>query len=79
MAVWRITRAVAESGRGRSTWYSHVATGLMVRPFSLGKNSSGVLSEEVEAINRAWAAGKNEDEIKQLVRSLHAARAEVIA
>ncbi|KJG58540.1 hypothetical protein UA38_06545 [Photobacterium kishitanii] len=53
-----------------STHYLHIQQGLMVKPISLGANSSAYPLYEIEAINAARISGKNDEEIKLLVSEL---------
>lgn len=69
--------AVSEaSGIPRATLYLRMAQGLWTRPVSLssGGRSVGWPASEVEALNAARIAGKSDDEIRDLVVSLEAAR-----
>lgn len=64
------------TGRGRSSRYNDIAAGLMTEPVRIGRAAVGWPAGEVQAINRARIAGKSDDEIRELVRCLHAARKE---
>ena len=57
-------------GLGATAFYERVDKGLLPRPFRLGAHASGLLSTEIEAIVRAWAAGKTQDELRALVVKL---------
>ncbi|WP_318461909.1 helix-turn-helix transcriptional regulator [Photobacterium leiognathi] len=59
-----------------STHYMHIQQGLMVKPISLGVNSSAYPVYEIEAINAAKISGKSDEEIKLLVSSLMKKRSE---
>ncbi|MGD6737965.1 helix-turn-helix transcriptional regulator [Photobacterium leiognathi] len=60
-----------------STHYMHIQQGLMVKPISLGANSSAYPLYEIETINAARISGKSDEEIKQLVSELMKKRSEV--
>ncbi|MGZ4993373.1 MAG: helix-turn-helix transcriptional regulator [Methylobacter sp.] len=65
------------SGRlsiSRSTWLSWVKDGLAPAPIKLGVRSNAWPAHEIAALSQARIAGKTNDEIKQLVQGLHAAR-----
>jgi len=65
------------SGRfsiSRSTWLNWVRDGLAPAPIKLGVRSNAWPSHEISALSQARIAGKSNDEIKQLVQELHAAR-----
>jgi len=63
-----------ETGYSRSTLYARVADGLFTKPLKLGARSVGWPAAEVAVINRARIASHSDDEIRQLVRRLEAAR-----
>lgn len=72
--ILRMPATCANSGNARSTIYLRISQGLWTRPVSLGARAVGWPASEVEAINAARIAGKSDDEIRQLVRELEAAR-----
>ena len=57
-----------------STVYDHQKKGLITPAVSLGPKARGWPSSEIDAILNARIAGKSEDEIKNLVITLTAAR-----
>jgi prophage regulatory protein len=63
-----------ETGYSRSTLYARVAEGLFTKPLKLGGRTVGWPAAEVAEINRARIASRSDDEIRQLVRRLEAAR-----
>jgi prophage regulatory protein len=66
---------VSEARRNQSKAgiYNNIKDGLLPHPVKLGRSSAWPESE-IEAINAAIIAGKSDDEIRQLVRELEAAR-----
>lgn len=64
----------AATGFPRSTLYERIAKRLFTRPVSLGGRAKGWPRREVRALNEARIAGKSDDEIRQLVERLEAAR-----
>lgn len=77
-AILRGPAVDQETGRGRSSRYADIKSGLMTEPVHIGARSVGWPAHEVRAINRARIAGKTDDEIRELVRRLHAARKELL-
>jgi len=63
------------TGYSNSTLYDRIGKGLFTRGVSLGGQVVGWPSDELSAINSARIAGKTDDEIRDLVDQLHAARA----
>ena len=70
----RLPAVKSESGLSRSTIYLRVSQGLWTKPVSLGARAVGWPSDEVEAINAARIAGDTDDDIRDLVKKLEAAR-----
>lgn len=62
------------TGKSRTTIYRDIEKGLMTRPVKIGGDRSAWPKSEIYAINKARIAGKSDEEIKQLVTELHAAR-----
>jgi len=75
----RLPSLLAATGRGRASQYVDIAEGLMTEPVKIGSQSVAWPSHEVMAINHARIAGKTDDEIRALVRDLHAKRKECAA
>lgn len=63
------------TGESRSTIYRKIKAGLFTKPVSIGGDRVAWPANEVQAIINARIAGKSEEEIKQLVTELEAARA----
>lgn len=61
-------------GRGRSSIYSDVAKGLVTKPISAGPNAKRWPAGELRQIVQARISGKTDDELRELVRALHARR-----
>ena len=72
--ILRITAVKSESGLSRSTIYLRVSQRLWTKPVALGARAVGWPSDEVEALNAARISGKTDDEIRDLVAKLEAAR-----
>ncbi len=70
----RLPAVLGLRGIGRSTHYNDVTTGLFTRPVPLGPRSRGWPASEVNAINGARIAGKNDAQIRMLVKHLEAKR-----
>ncbi len=73
--IIRLPEVCAKTGRPKSTLYDLIAKGLFPRPIKIGLRTSGWLEDEPDAINAAYAKGQSEDDIRQLVKELEAARA----
>ena len=61
-------------GWSNSTLYEKIQDELFVAPVKLGLRSSGWPSDEQDALQDAYIAGKPAEEIRLLVRKLQAAR-----
>lgn len=72
--ILRLPAVRIQSGLSRSTIYLRISQGLWTKPINLGARAVGWPSSEVEALNAARIAGKTDDEIRQLVIKLQAAR-----
>lgn len=70
----RAPRVLTARGVGRSTHYKDVADGLFTRPVAIGPRAKAWPDFEVDALVRARIAGKSDDEIRRLVKSLEAKR-----
>lgn len=72
--VLRLAAVQEATGVSRSTLYLHITQGLWPRPVRIGARAVGWPSEETAAIRTARIAGKTDEEIRQLVLQLIAAR-----
>lgn len=80
MAIWRIERCKDEAGyRSHASIYGLIRDGLWTQPVKIGERSSGWPDDEVQAINAARIAGQSDEQIRELVKLLHAKRAEKLA
>lgn len=80
MAIWRIERCKDEAGyRSHASIYGLIRDGLWTQPVKIGERSSGWPDDEVQAINAARIAGQSDEQIRELVKQLHAKRAEKLA
>ena len=57
-----------------STVYAHIEEGSLTPPIKIGLRASGWPEHEADAINAARIAGKPDDEIRELVKTLIAKR-----
>lgn len=72
--ILRRPQVQARTGYSRSTIYQQIADGLWTHPVAMGARAVGWPESEVEAINAARIAGRPEDDIRELVQRLEAAR-----
>ena len=80
MAIWRIEKCKDEAGyRSHASIYGLIRVGLWTQPVKIGERSSGWPDDEVQAINAARIAGASDEQIRELVKQLHAKRAEKLA
>ena len=73
-SIQRLPTVLHERGRSRTSHYLDIQQGLFTRPVQIGLRAVGWPAGEVAAINAARIAGKSEDEIRELVAKLEAAR-----
>jgi prophage regulatory protein len=73
-SLWRTARVLDERGVRKTQHYEDIKHGLFTRPVKIGPRASAWPAHEVAAINTARIAGKSDDEIRQLVVELEAAR-----
>ena len=66
--------SAARRNEARATTYLRIQQGLLTKPVKLGRSSAWP-EYEIEAINAAIIKGASDDEIRALVKELHAARA----
>ena len=78
MSILRMPAVKAETGhRSHASIYNAIKAGLFTTGVAIGQRSRGWPSEEVSNINSARIAGKSDDQIRELVKSLHAKRLEL--
>jgi prophage regulatory protein len=79
MSILRMQSVKAETGhRSHASIYTAIKAGLFTKPVPIGQRSVGWPDYEVFAINMARIAGKSDDQIRELVKSLHAKRTELV-
>ena len=72
--IQRLQSVLHDRGRSRSSHYLDIKQGLFTHPVQIGLRAVGWPSSEVAAINAARIAGKSNEEIRELVAKLEAAR-----
>lgn len=72
--ILRLPAVKSETGYSRSTIYLRIAQGLWTKQVSLGPRCVGWPAYEVAALNATRIAGKPDNEIRDLVVNLEAAR-----
>ncbi|MBN9133928.1 MAG: AlpA family phage regulatory protein [Nitrosospira multiformis] len=79
MKLIKLTPVLGLTAKSRTAHYSDIKNGLMTPPVQLGVNSVAWPEHEIIAINAARIAGKNHDEVRQLVSHLIAERKNCVA
>jgi prophage regulatory protein len=72
--ILRLPDVLGARGCKHSKHYADVDRGLYTEPVRIGPRAVGWPHSEVAALNHARIAGKSEDEIRELVKQLHAKR-----
>jgi len=79
MSLLRLPEVKAETGyRSHVSIYGRVKEGLFPKPVRIGQRSVAWPSDEVQAINAARIAGQSDDEMRALVKALHARRRDAL-
>ncbi|MCH8079894.1 MAG: AlpA family phage regulatory protein [Proteobacteria bacterium] len=73
----RIKAVEARLGIKKSMLYDHIKKGLIVGAIRIGDRAVAFLSAEIDAIVAARIAGKSDDEIRDLVKTLMANRQKI--
>jgi len=77
MPIIRMPAIMAELGyQSHASVYGDIHAGLLTHPVQIGQRSVGLPLEEVQAVNAAKIAGQSQQQIRELVCRLHAARCE---
>lgn len=80
MAIVRLPAVKAETGwRSHASIYNAINAGLFTKPVNIGQRSVGWPDDEVKALCAARIAGLSDDEIRELVNTLHSKRGERLA
>jgi prophage regulatory protein len=74
--ILRLPAVVELTGKTRSPLYADIQAGLFVRPIKLGLRAAGWPESEVERVILARIAGASDEHLRDLVKRLHAKRAE---
>lgn len=78
MKILRLPAVKAEMGhRSDASIYNAIRAGLFPVGVQIGQRARGWPDYEVMAINTARIAGKSDDDIRYLVKTMHAKRTEV--
>ena len=70
----RLSDVLAKTGLSRTGIYDDAAIGLFTKPVKIGARAAAWPAHEVDAVLRARVSGKSEEQLRALVKSLHAAR-----
>ena len=80
MKILRLPSVKAEMGhRSDASIYNAIRAGLFPVGVQIGQRARGWPDYEVKAINSARIAGKSEDEIRNIVKSLYTKRSEMFS
>ena len=78
MQILRLPSVKQQTGhRSDASIYNAIREGLFPRGVAIGQRARGWPAADVSAINAARIAGKSDSEIRELVKRLHAKRAEL--
>lgn len=78
MRILRLPSVKAKAGhRSDATIYNAIREGLWTTGVAIGQRAKGWPDYEVDAIIAARIAGKSDDQIRELVKVLHAKRIEL--
>ncbi len=75
MRILRIKPTSEKTGRKQGSIYRAMAEGLFPPPVRIGPRQNGWPEHEIEAMNVAAIAGKSDGEIRELVKRMVKARA----
>jgi prophage regulatory protein len=79
MLILRLPAVKAKTGhRADASIYNAIRAGMFPTGVPIGQRAKGWPDYEVEAINAARVAGKSDDELRALVKCLHARRADAL-
>ena len=79
MSILRIQSVKEQTGhRSHASIYTQIKDGLFTQGVAIGQRAKGWPLVEVHAINAARIAGKSDEEIRELVKVLHAKRTELV-
>ena len=76
MQMLRLPSTLSKTGYKKSKFYELIAQGLIPRPIKLGGRDVGWLSHELDAVLKARTAGKDDEQVRELVNQIHADRLE---
>jgi len=79
LQIIRKPQALLMLGISKSNFHNKLNAGLLPSAITLGANSVGYLKHELTAVLLAMATGKNQDELKALVKSLVEQRQQLAA
>lgn len=74
MKIERLPSVLNRRGRSRSGHYDDIAVGLFTKPVRISIRSVGWPSSEVDSLIAARISGRDDEEIRELVKQLEGAR-----
>lgn len=73
----RLSEVLDRTGQSRSAFYNDIANGVACRSIKIGPRAAAWYEDEVNAVVQARIAGLSDNELRALVKRLHAKRAEL--
>jgi prophage regulatory protein len=70
----RLPQVLGQRARSRASHYNDIAKGLWTKPVSLGPRCAGWPQHETEQLQAARLRGATDNEIRELVETLHRQR-----
>ena len=79
MLILRLPEVKQRRGlRADASVYNEIKVGLCTTGVAISQRSKGWPDYEIDAINKARVAGQSDDQIRELVKALHAKRKELV-
>lgn len=73
----RLSEVLTRNGQSRSAFYNGISRGIEPRAIKIGPRAAAWYEDEVNAVVQARIAGLSDNELRALVKRLHAKRAEL--
>jgi len=73
----RLPKVLDKTGQKKSMVYDHISKGTLPEPIAISDRARAWIASEIDAIVAARIAGKSDDEIRELVKTLTAKRQQI--